>query len=98
MISDNPYEENLQASTHFFTSNTSFQENDFECQTEFETNKSFKIITTFFNFYVPLLGMVLIYTKIFFSIKSRSMSELTSNMTGSFRGSRKGNIFKNNQI
>ncbi len=48
----------------------------FECTTEFETNKSFKILTTFINFYVPLLGMIMIYIKIFLSIKSRSDSEL----------------------
>lgn len=48
----------------------------FECHTQFETNKSFKILTTFVNFYVPLLGMILIYSRIFWSIKCRSGSEL----------------------
>lgn len=47
-----------------------------DCETDFETNKSFKIITTTFNFYVPLIGMIFIYGKIFHSIKSRSKSEL----------------------
>lgn len=58
---------------------TSFYEifnESFDCETDFETNKSFKIITTTFNFYVPLIGMIFIYGKIFHSIKSRSKSEL----------------------
>ena len=91
MVSDATYNENLHATANFFASNITSHDDNFACQTEFETNKSFKIITTFFNFYVPLLGMVLIYTKIFLSIKTRSMSELTSKMTGSVKGSRKSN-------
>ena len=43
----------------------------FTCNTAFETNKLFKIITTILNFYVPLIGMVLIFSKIYFTIKNR---------------------------
>lgn len=45
-----------------------------KCVTAFETNKSFKIITTLFNFYIPLIGMSLIYGKIFYTIKNRTES------------------------
>ena len=41
------------------------------CNTDFETNKLFKIITTILNFYVPLFGMILIFSKIYFTIKNR---------------------------
>ena len=47
-----------------------------KCYTDFETNKLFKIITTIFNFYLPLFGVVIIYSKIFITIKTRFKSEL----------------------
>lgn len=49
---------------------------DDKCTTDFETNKLFKIVSTLFNFYIPLLGMILIYSKIFLTITERSKSEL----------------------
>lgn len=36
-----------------------------ECVTDFETSKVFKIVSTLFNFYIPLIGMLLIYFLIF---------------------------------
>jgi histamine receptor H1 len=59
---------------------TNRTENEFKCMTDFETNLKFKIITTLFNFYVPLFGIILIYSKIFLTIVKRSRLEF-----GSFR-------------
>ena len=42
-----------------------------KCNTDFETNKLFKIITTVLNFYLPLIGMILMFAKIYFTIKNR---------------------------
>ncbi|RNA05878.1 histamine H1 receptor, partial [Brachionus plicatilis] len=46
------------------------------CTTDFETDKIFKIVTTIFNFYVPCIGMIAIYSKIFITIIKRSRSEI----------------------
>jgi histamine receptor H1 len=35
------------------------------CDTEYATNTTFKVITAFINFYVPLAIMIGLYTKIF---------------------------------
>lgn len=53
-------------------------ESEFKCITDFETNLKFKIITTVFNFYVPLLGIILVYSKIFLTIVKRSRLEFGS--------------------
>jgi hypothetical protein len=47
-----------------------------QCLTHFETKYTFKIIATLFNFYIPLAGVILIYTRIFMSIRERSKSEM----------------------
>ena len=46
-------------------SSNAYELNSQQCVTDFETNKIFKIVSTMFNFYVPLIGMLLIYFKIF---------------------------------
>ncbi|CAF0714980.1 unnamed protein product [Brachionus calyciflorus] len=47
-----------------------------KCSTNFETDKIFKIVTTIFNFYIPCIGMIIIYSKIFRTIIKRSKSEI----------------------
>jgi hypothetical protein len=47
-----------------------------QCLTHFETKYTFKLIATLFNFYIPLTCVILIYTKIFMSIRERSKSEM----------------------
>lgn len=59
------------------------QESVEKCSTDFETHKLFKIITTSFNFYLPLFGMVLIYTRIFLTIAKRTELELGGSYTTS---------------
>jgi hypothetical protein len=55
--------------------NTSTEIENDKCFTNFETNLVFKMVTAFFNFYVPLIGMNLIYLKIFLTIKNRTKLE-----------------------
>ena len=47
-----------------------------QCFTHFETKYTFKMIATLFNFYIPLTGVILIYFKIFMSIRERSKSKM----------------------
>lgn len=55
----------------------SIENNIFQkCTTDFETDKIFKIVTTIFNFYIPCIGMIAIYSKIFKTIIKRSRSEI----------------------
>lgn len=55
----------------------SIENNIFQrCSTDFETEKIFKIVTTIFNFYIPCIGMIAIYSKIFITIIKRSRSEI----------------------
>ena len=55
----------------------SIENNKFQkCTTDFETDKIFKIVTTIFNFYIPCIGMIAIYSKIFMTIIKRSRSEI----------------------
>lgn len=42
-----------------------------QCQTEYDKNIIFKIFTAIFNFYVPLISMILINTKIYLVIRKR---------------------------
>ena len=70
--------------------------NEFKCETSFEKNKSFKIITTIFNFYVPLLGIIYIYSKIFMIVRSRSKSEwIIRNQLKAKKMAHKSPSFKN---
>ncbi|ESO83657.1 hypothetical protein LOTGIDRAFT_91892, partial [Lottia gigantea] len=46
------------------------------CDTEYATNSAFKVITAFFNFYLPLAVMYSLYIKIFQEIRKRSEFEL----------------------
>lgn len=42
-----------------------------ECDTEYKHNLAFKLITAIFNFYVPLIAMIVINTKIYLVIRER---------------------------
>lgn len=46
------------------------------CDTEYAKNSAFKVITAFFNFYLPLAVMYGLYWKIFQEIRKRSEMEL----------------------
>lgn len=47
-----------------------------ECDTSFRSNKTFKTIVVFVNFYIPLLTMIIISCRIMVAIRSRSKMEL----------------------
>lgn len=47
-----------------------------ECDTAFRSNKTFKTIIVFVNFYFPLLTMIIISCRIMVAIRSRSKMEL----------------------
>nr|QVK45753.1 G protein-coupled receptor [Proales similis] len=49
-----------------------------QCKTDFEQDKMFKVVTTLFNFYIPLVGMIVIYSKIFLVILKRTRAETAS--------------------
>ncbi|KAK6176345.1 hypothetical protein SNE40_014646 [Patella caerulea] len=53
------------------------------CDTEYATNSAFKVITAFFNFYLPLAVMYSLYIKIFQEIRKRSEFELGQRNIGS---------------
>ncbi|XP_052212119.1 histamine H1 receptor-like [Dreissena polymorpha] len=46
------------------------------CDTEYAKNSAFKVVTAFFNFYLPLAIMYCLYWKIFQEIRKRSEMEL----------------------
>lgn len=46
------------------------------CDTEYATNYVFKVVTAFFNFYLPLAVMYILYFNIFREIQKRSKFEL----------------------
>ena len=46
-----------------------------ECDTEYAKNSLFKVVTAFFNFYLPLAVMYILYLRIFLAIKKRSKFE-----------------------
>ncbi|XP_052782177.1 histamine H1 receptor-like [Mya arenaria] len=46
------------------------------CDTEYAKNSAFKVVTAFFNFYLPLAIMYCLYWKIFQEIRKRSELEL----------------------
>ncbi|CAG5132830.1 unnamed protein product [Candidula unifasciata] len=46
------------------------------CDTEYAKNSIFKIVTAFFNFYLPLTVMYILYFRIFIAIRKRSEFEL----------------------
>lgn len=47
-----------------------------KCDTEYAKNSLFKLITAFFNFYLPLSVMYILYFRIFIAIRKRSEFEL----------------------
>ncbi|XP_041349509.1 histamine H1 receptor-like [Gigantopelta aegis] len=53
-----------------------------ECDTEYAQNSALKIITAFFNFYLPLAVMYTLYFKIFSEIRKRSEFELGQRISG----------------
>ena len=46
------------------------------CDTEYATNSAFKVVTALLNFYLPLIIMYSLYSKIFVEIKKRSQLEI----------------------
>ncbi|XP_076106045.1 histamine H1 receptor-like [Mytilus galloprovincialis] len=46
------------------------------CETEYAKDSAFKVITAFFNFYLPLTIMICLYGKVFHEIRKRSALEL----------------------
>ncbi|GFR83798.1 orphan G-protein coupled receptor 30 [Elysia marginata] len=46
------------------------------CDTEYAKNSLFKVITAFFNFYLPLSVMFILYFRIFIAIRKRSKFEM----------------------
>lgn len=46
------------------------------CETEYAKDSVFKVITAFFNFYLPLTVMICLYGKVFHEIRKRSALEL----------------------
>lgn len=52
------------------------------CDTEYAKNTVFKIVTAFFNFYLPLAVMYTLYGKIFHEIRKRSEFELGQRNVG----------------
>lgn len=57
------------------------------CDTEFSTNRPFKVATTIGNFYVPLTCMFFIYAKIYHEIQKRSKMVLGRRSCGGTRSS-----------
>ena len=55
-------------------------END--CDTEYKHNLAFKLITAIFNFYVPLLAMIIINTKIYLVIRKRYHNPIMQYISG----------------
>jgi len=60
---------------HFFYGGVRSVSSDV-CDTEYAKNSGFKVITAFFNFYLPLAVMYSLYWKIFQEIRKRSELEL----------------------
>ena len=60
---------------HFFHGGTRTVPTDV-CDTEYAKNSALKVITAFFNFYLPLAIMYALYFKIFQEIRKRSEMEL----------------------
>lgn len=60
---------------HFFHGGTRTVKSDV-CDTEYAKNSALKVITAFFNFYLPLAIMYGLYWKIFQEIRKRSEMEL----------------------
>lgn len=52
------------------------------CDTEYAKNSIFKIVTAFFNFYLPLTVMYILYFRIFIAIRKRSEFELGQRSQG----------------
>lgn len=52
------------------------------CDTEYAKNSAFKVVTAFFNFYLPLFLMFFLYIKIFQEIRKRSKFELGQRTCG----------------
>nr|KAG5708752.1 hypothetical protein BaRGS_031906 [Batillaria attramentaria] len=46
------------------------------CDTEYAKNSVFKVVTAFFNFYLPLTIMYALYIRVFIEIRKRSVFEL----------------------
>ena len=53
-----------------------------ECDTEYAKNSLFKVITAFFNFYLPLSVMFILYFRIFIAIRKRSKFEMGNRYPG----------------
>ncbi|KAI8771757.1 muscarinic acetylcholine receptor M3 [Biomphalaria glabrata] len=66
-------------------------END-KCDTEYAKNSAFKLVTAFFNFYLPLSVMYILYFRIFIAIRRRSEFELGQRNPGGTVLSYKSNV------
>ncbi|GFO44153.1 inosine-5'-monophosphate dehydrogenase [Plakobranchus ocellatus] len=64
------------ASWHYFAHGGVRTVPENECDTEYAKNSLFKVITAFFNFYLPLTVMFILYFRIFIAIRKRSKFEL----------------------
>jgi hypothetical protein len=53
-----------------------------ECDTEYKHNLAFKLITAIFNFYVPLIAMIIINTKIYLVIRKRYRNPIMQYISG----------------
>ena len=61
-----------------------------ECDTSFRSNKTFKTIVVFVNFYMPLLTMIIISCRIMVAIRSRSKMELGRRLSSTTQRQMKG--------
>lgn len=61
---------------HFFVFNGERTVPSDVCETEYAKDSIFKVITAFFNFFLPLTIMICLYGKVFHEIRKRSALEL----------------------
>ncbi|CAL1547253.1 unnamed protein product, partial [Lymnaea stagnalis] len=63
-----------------------------KCDTEYAKNSAFKLVTAFFNFYLPVSVMYILYFRIFIAIRKRSEFELGQRNPGGTVLSYKSNV------
>lgn len=79
------------SSWHYFAHSGIRTVPDDTCDTEYAKNSFFKVITAFFNFYLPLTIMYILYFRIFIAIRKRSEFELGQRNPGGTTLSYKSN-------
>lgn len=80
------------SSWHYFAHSGNRTVPSDNCDTEYAKNSFFKIIAAFFNFYLPLTVMYILYIRIFIAIRKRSEFELGQRNPGGTTLAYKSNV------